>query len=86
MVGRQNHDLRVISTQYRLFEPLQRQVAFLAIELGQVLNKDGQASVGKAQLLDVALARPNLLVSTNSGPSGPTVVGLAIASRSSNQQ
>ena len=68
MVGRQDHDLRVISAQYRIFEPLQWQVAFLAIELGQVLNEDGQTSIGKSQLLDVALARPNLLVSTNSVP------------------
>ena len=67
MVGRQDHDLRVVTAQYRLFEPLPRQVAFFAIELGQILNEDGQASIGKAQLLDIPLARPNLLVSTNSG-------------------
>jgi hypothetical protein len=86
MVGRQDHDLRVIAAKDRIFEALQRQVALLAIELGKILDKDSQAAIGKPELLDVPLASPNFLVAPDPCPKGSAMVSFTVTRSACYQQ
>ena len=45
MVGRQDHDLRVITPQDGFFKSLQRQVALFSVEFREILDENDQATI-----------------------------------------